>query len=511
MPSHPTSSKWPDAPPSDPLPSQPPSRFQHASSKWPDAPPSDSNPSLLPSRFQHASFDGRIGLARADITPPIGVYSRNWGAAKHDVAESIHQPLTLTALALSTHSQATPTLVLVDADLGWWKTPNTFAEFQRRVLAELSLDSAQFIFALSHTHAGPPLMQPDDSLPGSELLQEWMKALVDTTVDTVRKASQTMSEATLDWHHGQCSLAAMRDLPEPTTTDADTKAARFLCGYNPQGEPDQTLLIGRITDRQGALRGTLVNYACHPTTLAAENKAISPDYVGAMRETIENAISAPALFLLGMCGDLAPRYQYVGDADVADRHGRQLGFAALATLHDMEPAGTSLDYCGVLESGAPLAMWKHRPRQLSGELLAKQRLAQLPLKNWPSADELEQQRLACNDRAIEERLRRKRDIRLGIGDGSNYEIPIYAWRIGEAVLVGSCCEPYSCLQQELRRRFPDCTLICMNLVNGSMGYLPPAPLYDRDVYPVWQTPFDRGSLELTLEAFTGAIEDVLKR
>jgi len=27
---------------------------------------------------------------------------------------------------------------------------------------------------------------------------------------------------------------------------------------------------------------------------------------------------------------------------------------------------------------------------------------------------------------------------------------------------------------------------------------------------VWQTPFDRGSLELTLEAFTGAIEDVLK-
>ncbi len=481
------------------------------SSMWPDAPPSDSNPSQPPSKFQHASFDGHIGLARADITPPVGVYSRNWGAAKHDVAESIHRPLTLTALALSTHSQATPTLVLVDADLGWWKTPSTFAEFQRRVLGELSLDSAHFLFALSHTHAGPPLMQPDDSLPGSELLQEWMTKLVDTTIDTVRKASRTMFAATLDWHTGQCALAAMRDLPEPLTDGNDTKADRYLCGYNPQGEPDQTLLVGRITDGQGALRGTLVNYACHPTTLAAENKAISPDYVGALRETIENFTSAPALFLLGMCGDLAPRHQYVGEPEVADRHGRQLGFAALATLHDMEPAGTSLDYCGVLESGAPLAMWEHRPRQLSGELHAARCLVQLPLKDWPSADELEQQRLASNDRAIEERLRRKRDIRRGIGDGSSFELPVYAWRIGDAVLVGSCCEPYSCLQQELRRRFPDCTLICMNLTNGSMGYLPPAPLYDRDIYPVWQTPFDRGSLELTLDAFTGAIEDVLKR
>lgn len=49
----------------------------------------------------------------------------------------------------------------------------------------------------------------------------------------------------------------------------------------------------------------------------------------------------------------------------------------------------------------------------------------------------------------------------------------------------------------------------MNLVNGSIGYLPPADLYDSDVYPVWQTPFERGGLELTLESMTKAIHDVL--
>ena len=49
----------------------------------------------------------------------------------------------------------------------------------------------------------------------------------------------------------------------------------------------------------------------------------------------------------------------------------------------------------------------------------------------------------------------------------------------------------------------------MNLINGSIGYLPPADLYDTEVYPVWQTPFDRGSLELTLETMTQAIRNAL--
>jgi hypothetical protein len=253
-----------------------------------------------------------------------------------------------------------------------------------------------------------------------------------------------------------------------------------------------------------------VNYACHPTTLAWENEAISPDYVGAMRETIQQVTSAPALFLLGACGELAPRYQYVRDPEVADRHGRELGFAALATLNGMEPPGTQLRYAEVVESGAPLAVWRHEPNEPSPELRAIRASVALPIKScWPSAEELESQRRKCTDRALEERLRRKVDIRLGIGDASTFELPLHVWRIGDAALVGTCCESYSVLQQELRRRFRDTTILCMNLINGSIGYLPPAELYDEDVYAVWQTPFDLGSYERLLETMTREIRDVL--
>jgi Neutral/alkaline non-lysosomal ceramidase. len=454
-----------------------------------------------PSEFRHPSFRGVVGIARRDLTPPIGIYSRTWGAALHDTAESIHRPLTLTAMTLSTEDRATP-LVLVCADLSFWKSPNAFLRLQERVLNEFSLRKEEFIFSLSHTHAAPPLQDVDDSAPGGRLLREWIESITVVTIDAVKEAIRNSFPATVDWHTGSCHLATVRDFPDP-------ERDRYLCGYAPNHPADETLLVGRVTDDEGAIRATLVNYACHPTTLAWENKAISPDYIGSMRETIERVTKAPALFLLGACGDLAPREQYTADLGLADRHGRQLGFAALATLEDMVPAETRLVYSHAVESGAPLAVWKEAPTSVSNVLKAQCPIVSVPLKNWPTTSELEQQIQACTDRALRERLIRKRATRLTIGDASSFPLPIWTWRIGDAVIIGSCCEFYSVFQKELRRHFPDRAIICLNIINGSTGYLPPAELYDRDIYSVWVTPFDRGSLETAIEAASNSIRTIV--
>src|SRR5262245_42736812 len=42
----------------------------------------------------------RVGVARCDITPPVGIYHRMWGAAKHDQSTGVHRPLTATAIAM---------------------------------------------------------------------------------------------------------------------------------------------------------------------------------------------------------------------------------------------------------------------------------------------------------------------------------------------------------------------------------------------------------------------------
>ncbi len=456
-----------------------------------------------PKEFRHASFRGRFGIAQSDITPPVGVHSRTWGAAEHEVADSIHRPLTLTAMVIKSTERESP-LVLICADLSYWKTNSLIPVFHSRIREALSLQPDELIFAVSHSHATPPLMDPEGDVPGGDLIRQWMQSLPEIAIQTVQTALQQQFDGLLEWHIGRCGLAAVRDFPDPAPG-----SDRYLCGYAPEKRADDTLLVGRLSDLTGKQRGTVVNYACHPTTLAWENTSVSPDYIGAMRETIEKETQAHVFFLLGMCGELAPRSQYTGDVGLADRHGKQLGHAVLATLYGMEPPGQALAFTGVMESGAPLAVWRNQPTDSSSKLISIRRTVEVPMKEWPTAAELAQQISETPDRFQQERLGRRLAIRKYLGDEKTYALEMLAWRVGEVVFIGSSGEAYSVLQQELRKRFPDTAIVCMNLINGSNGYLPPADLFQYDIYPVWQTPFAAGCLENTLTAAEALIHDIL--
>jgi hypothetical protein len=193
----------------------------------------------------------------------------------------------------------------------------------------------------------------------------------------------------------------------------------------------------------------------------------------------------------------------VGDPAVADGHGRELAHAALATRAAMAPPGTRLVFDRVVESGAPLAVWRPERRAAAGAtttIAARRTTVELPLKAWPTAAALAAAIEACPDRTLCERLRRQLRIREMIGDGDTFPLEIWGWRIGEALLIGTMAEAYSRIQRRMRAEFVGHAVVWLNLVNGSIGYLPPADLYGTDVYPVWQTPFDRGSLERLEEA-----------
>lgn len=441
-----------------------------------------------------SSFRGVIGVAREDITPPVGIYARSWGAAKHDIAEGVHRPLTLTCLTFQNDANAPP-LVLMAADLGWWRSREDEWAVRGPLLEALSLDDSRLMICLSHTHAGPGIQRDNADRPGGHLIAPYQEQVRDAAIRAARRAFDAAQPATLTWRYGKCDLATNRDLPDP-----DGK--RVIVGFNPAAGSDDTLLVGRITaDHDGRTIATIVNYACHPTTLAWDNRLLSPDYLGALREVVEEeAGGAPCAFLQGASGELAPAEQYTGDPAIADRHGRRLGFAVLSTLHAMERPGAQLRFDGIVESGAPLAVWRQEPTCVSTTIAAHCRLVPLPLKPMPSIAQIEAQWAACNDPVLKERLWRKRFVRKVVGDGSTAEVPLWIWRLGDALLFGQPNEAYSQFQIELRRAFGPCHVAVMNLVNGSAGYLAPAELYDSDVYQVWQSPYERAGLERLIEA-----------
>jgi hypothetical protein len=450
----------------------------------------------------HAAYRGLIGVARADITPPAGIYSRCWGAAPHDVADGVHRPLTCTALTLQPPEGGAP-LVLVSLDLGWWRSREDELHVRGAVLAALGIDESRAIVGMAHTHAGPSTFRGDIDKPGGHLVAGYLDRVRDAAVGCARRALASAQLATLEWERGRCALARNRDLPDPAKD-------RVICGFNPEAPADDTLLVARAARDDGSIVATLVNYACHPTTLAWENRLISPDWVGAMRETVEGGTGgAPCLFLQGMCGELAPRDQYTGDAAIADANGRQVGYAALAALSSMLPPGRELAYAGTIESGAPLAAWKARPHRADPTLAVKELQVSLPLKDLASLAEMDASIAANSDRVLGERLRRKRAIRVLVGDGRETPVSVWAWRIGGALILAQPTEAYSWLQRELRRRLEGMPVACMNLANGPAGgYLPPRELYALDLYQVWQTPYGEGSLERFAEAAAEALRSL---
>ena len=375
----------------------------------------------------------------------------------------------------------------------------------RSVLERTGLGEAELLIQMSHTHAGANTNSRLEGKPGTELIAPYLEHLAAQVGDAVLEARSTAAEAFVTYGYGRCGLAANRDL-------WDASAERFACGYNPEGEADDTLLVARATDREGRTLATLFNYACHPTTLAWDNHLLSPDYIGAAREVLEAAFDAPALFLQGASGELAPRDDYVGDAAVADRNGRQLGHAAAAAIEALPPPGTRFAYTGIVASGANLGTWEYRPcepEQLTSGSRLEAVLTGVELARKEDIGVVESVSSATPDSPQErEKALRREFLRLALGDGPTHTMPLWAWRLGEALLVAVGNEPYSVFQAELRRRFAGSPVLVLMTTNGGVGYLPPRETYGSGRYQEQQSPYAPGCLEQSIEAATAALGEV---
>jgi hypothetical protein len=272
--------------------------------------------------------------------------------------------------------------------------------------------------------------------------------------------------------------------------------------------------------------GSIVNYACHPTTLAWENTLISPDYIGAMREIIERDTGAPSVFLQGASGELGPREGFVGDTAVADRNGRELGYAALSALTALPAAGTTFVYAGPVVSGATLGSWKHESIDLTQKAGWKLQRWHEPMSYRPGQPTIEQTQAeldqfqadeaaaraagdetrAADCRAMAERKTRLLHRLHQLPHGDTFPLKIVLWHIGDALWLGVQGESYSVLQTELRRRFPDKIIIVATIAaDWGASYLPPRELYDTGIYQETIAVVAAGSLEQLIESIAARV------
>jgi len=466
----------------------------------------------------------RIGVARCDVTPPVGIYHRTWGAATHDIASAVHRPLTATALVFQAMDKAQEShgeqiVIAVDHCL---LLAGDMEKLLHSVSKQTGVPREHLEVAFSHTHGAGLLDSGRGHLPGGNLIQPYLDMLTNRVADIVQQARRNVQPATLSYVTGHSPLAAHRDFWDETTK-------QFVCGFNPEGPVDDSVLVVRVTGSTGATLATVVNYACHPTTLAWQNTLISPDYPGALREVVEQATGAPCVFLQGASGDIGPREGYVGDVAVADRNGRQLGYAVLAALESLPPARTRFQYAGPVVSGATLGTWVHTAldeQALTGKMRWRLRRWTVDLNYRDGLPTVAQTQRARDDWHAQEQaaLRagdqdRARDCHAlverqdrwlarfkTLPPGPSFPLPITLWQIGDAVWLNVEAEHYNMLQRDLRSRFPGVPLIVTTIVNGSRAvYLPPADVYGKGIYQESIAVLAPGSLEKLIDHIAAQI------
>jgi hypothetical protein len=464
----------------------------------------------------------RAAVARCDITPPVGMYHRMWGAAAHDRSTGVHKPLLATALVLRpTNSSDGPGVVLIALDhciLGDDDVTNIRSQAAKAV----GCDARDVHITLSHTHGAGLMMRDRANQPGGDQIAPYLDRLAVAASQIAAEAARSVRDAVILYATGRCDLAAQRDF-------FDEQSGKFVCGFNPNVHADDTVMVARVVDRSTRLTlATVVNYACHPTTLAWQNTLVSPDFVGAMREAVETATAnapAPCIFLQGASGEMAPREQYTGDTAVADRNGRRLGFAAVAALESIPAsvAGMHFAYTGPVVSGAVLGTWAHEPtdaaaiqrasgwRQRSWEIKLPYR-TDLPTLAETRANRekliaQEQSARAAGDaqraadlRALVEQHTRQIMRLEALPAGDSFSLRITAWQAGDAAWLFASGEHYSLLQTEIRGRFPNLPILVTTVTDGwQPGYLPTRETYGKGIYQESICMVAAGALERVID------------
>ncbi len=456
----------------------------------------------------------RFALSHGDVTPPSDIYHRMWGAAKHDRATGIHRPLRATVTALAP----------LEGDDHQFLIALDHCVMGRREMDDLleavgngaGIPREELIAVFSHTHAAGLMGLERADLPGGDLIAPYLDELGQRVAELAKEARGNLRPATIVYGTGRCDLAAHRDY-----WDEDNQA--WACGYNP-GEPaDDTLLTARVHAEDGALLATLVNYACHPTTLAWDNTLISPDFPGALRETIESATGAPCLFLQGASGELGPVEGFVGDPAVADRNGRQLAYAALSALEALPRPNTRFAYDGPVVSGATLGDWRHvdlPAEQVQANAAWRLDRREIPLPIRPGTPTVEQTQAELAEweakdtpdaKAMAERKRRLLHRLDQLPPGDHFPIKSIVLKIGGAVWVVLQGEYYSALQTILRERFPDTPILVATIASDwGASYLPPRELYGTGIYQESIAIVAEGGLETVVETTTKIIKNMLE-
>ncbi len=272
--------------------------------------------------------DMKAGVAKVDITPPLGV--QMWGYFDRlKGAEGILDPLYARVLVLEAAGKR---IAYVDMDMG-----RAFGQASLDRIRETARKNSGINYVMlqaTHTHAGPVIM--DQYASGTP---DWETAALSKIDQAIHEAQQRAVPVRMGVGYGEATIGYNRRLPNPDGTVT-------MLWQNPAKTPtspvDPVISVLRIDRMDGQPLAILVNYSTHPVTFGPDMLKFSADFPGVMCKVVEQAFDGKplAFFVQGAPGDInvydattTVANDAVGRRDWA---GETLGKAAAAAAKEIQ-------------------------------------------------------------------------------------------------------------------------------------------------------------------------------
>jgi hypothetical protein len=253
----------------------------------------------------------RVGLGRADITPPVGAIMTG---PRLDRSVGTDDPLVATALVVQSGER---TIAIVGIDLVKIRrdlADAAIAEASRRT----GIDRDAVMICPSHNHSSPfiPMGGPNNA--------EYLATLPKLIADSIEQAHRALQPARMllgrslvfEGHHNRRVVSKADGMVLNTwlTKLGDLEQTPQVLGT--EGPIDPELWVARFDALDGQVLGTLVNFTCHPSLHdRIRLKTLSADYPAVIAEHMADAYGEEVVtvFTQGAAGNINPSSQFVAN------------------------------------------------------------------------------------------------------------------------------------------------------------------------------------------------------
>jgi neutral ceramidase len=309
------------------------------------------------------SHELSAGVARVDITPPVGISMAGY-YARDGVSKGVERPLTATTVVLSNGSVK---IAVVACDLIFLQSPDV-DRVRARIGGAIGTSGGNVLMNFNHTHCGPT--PPSWGLHATEEQQ------------AIQRANRSLVPARVGTGTGSCVIGINR-----REVGEDGKV--FL-GENPDGPMDSMVGVIRVDKLDGSPLAVLFSYGCHTVTMGPKNLRLSPDFPGPARDLIEASTGATSLFLQGAAGNINP-ITGIGatedDTENMTRLGNILGAEVVKTamgIRTHQKRGPRTFFSSLSKNSLyPYVAIEDR----TAELASVSEIFELPLMPFPEEDE----------------------------------------------------------------------------------------------------------------------------